>query len=108
MQSHSPAQAGPHLVQFNREIAGKQRIPRRLKAKHLAHSTRELIVRLFRSLESYDDVAREMDMPGLTGKTVCEVLDAWQMRMPPASARSMARRVTDSSTDRPFLAPSAA
>ncbi len=88
MESHHDAHAGPQLVEFRGGIAGKNgnKLPRRLKARHLAQSTRELIVRLFASYESYDDVAREMGIPGLSGKTVSEVIHAWQIR-PPAKER---------------------
>ncbi len=63
----------------------RRKTPRRLKAKHLSEVARREIVRLFMIHESHDDVAQEMDMAGLPGRTVSEVLDVYQIRKPPAS-----------------------
>jgi hypothetical protein len=75
-------------------ISGKVRgrIPRRLKAKHLSLLTRAEIVRLFRAYESFDDVAQKVNLPGLTGRTVAEVLQASIMRMPPQPERGMSNQ----------------
>jgi hypothetical protein len=81
----------PQLVDSVMLKAGfRRKSPRRLKAKHLSEVARREIIRLFMSYESHDDVAREMDMPGLTGRTVSEVLDVYQMRKPPASEARLA------------------
>lgn len=82
------------LVASNLLKAGKRRV-KRLKARHLSQIAQAEIVRLFAAHQSYDDVADKMDMPGLTGRTVSEVLHLAQLRKSPvaASLPFMARRV---------------
>lgn len=79
-----------HLVEGSMLKPGicRGKNPKRLKAKHLSEVARREIVRLFEVHQSFDDVAQLMSMPGLTGKTVSEVLHLCQMRKPPASAQS--------------------
>lgn len=92
----NPPQPNTQAVEKPAHISGKVRgkVPRRLKAKHLALSTRQMIVRLFRTYESYEDVAREMNVAGLSGKTVSEVIHAEQLRIPPGrEPMAMVRRM---------------
>lgn len=75
----------------NSKVAKK--LPKTLKARHLAPETRATIVRLFQARLSYADVALEMNVPGLSGRTVSEVLHAEVFRRPPSSdGRSLGLR----------------
>ena len=79
-------------VEFASHVSGKpgSRIPRRLKAKHLSEPTKRYIVERFEVLQSHDDVAREMEFPGLSGKTVSEVVDLFNVRRTVQSERRAA------------------
>lgn len=84
----NPASALP--LENRQHLFGNSRLKfrKRLKAKHLSDSFRARIVSLFLVHESCDDVADVLrgEMPGLTGKTVLEVMVLERAGKPPALA----------------------
>lgn len=82
-----------HLVETTHAIPVKQERRKRLAARHISVTMRLYIVSLFDRLESHDAVADELrrEFPGITGRTIAEVLDLHQIRKMPAMERSMAQ-----------------
>jgi hypothetical protein len=60
--------------------------PKKLKVRHLSELTKRIIVERYASLMDFDEVAVVMEIPGLTGKTVCNVIASaiLDTRKPPA------------------------
>ena len=77
--------------------AGK-RSAKRLKARHLSALTKKIIVEKFAAMQCARDVADSMDIPGLTGTTVSDVLHSFTIRKQPGTAQTMFREVAT-----PFL-----
>ena len=86
------AQGGKLYLLESVALKPGKRSVKRLKARHLSALTKQIIIDKFAATESYDDVADAMQMPGLTGKTVSEVLHSMQLRKGPATERFMTVR----------------
>lgn len=86
MNSANNSSHAAQLVEDKREVSGKLRTKarKRLAAKHVPDKVRDRIVNLMYMHESSDRVAdivsREDEFPGVTGKTVMEVL--WLRTLP--------------------------
>lgn len=75
---------------FSQPIEGIQpaarKHPKKLKARHLSELAKRIIVERYSSLMDFDEVAASMRIPGLTGKTVANVVTCFMLttRKPPA------------------------
>lgn len=74
----------PQLVEMPGIKPGQKSV-KRLKARHLSPLTKRIICDLFAAYESFDDVAKEMNVPGLNRSVISEVLHSVQIRKAPAS-----------------------
>jgi hypothetical protein len=74
----------PQPADANQQAAKKQ--PKKLKVRHLSELTKTIIIRRYHELMDFDEVAVAMNIPGLTGKTVANVVTCGLLdtRKPPS------------------------
>jgi hypothetical protein len=77
---------GPQRIE--NETAVTKKHPKKLKVRHLSELTKRIILDRYSSLMDFDEVAVAMEIPGLTGKTVANVIATFTLptRKPPAQA----------------------
>jgi hypothetical protein len=61
--------------QTTTQIPGKRR-RKKLKARHLSELTKHLIIERFKAVQDHQEVADQMELPGLSARTVAAVIDA--------------------------------
>ena len=74
----------PKLAESIQQMPRKQ--AKKLKVRHLSELTRRIILDRYLALMDFDEVAVAMELPGLTGKTVANVVTVAMLgtRKPPA------------------------
>jgi hypothetical protein len=84
--SSNGAALGPQRIEKIASVPGKKH-PKKLKVRHLSELTKRIIIERYAGLMDCDEVASAMEIPGLTGRTVQNVLLASMLptRKPPAS-----------------------
>jgi len=88
----------PELIPFPQPAEDNASMPKKqakkLKVRHLSELTRRIIIERYTALMDFDEVAVAMQIPGLTGKTVANVITCGLLdtRKPPSREVAILQR----------------